>query len=483
MKIGRIILGICGICVIGGAIFFMQKISQKPQEYYTQKASYSPIASEVEVTGIVHGAEEKTYYAEISAPVSKIDIKVGDTVSNGEKIVEYDTWDLENSLTNARLNVESSQTSADGQVKDSNKKAAIYNRASSDVETYKMLYAWARNDSNTLDINQYQENWDIATVQKCMEASIIDKSQQINKKQQELSDLSVYDEDYDKKYNDIRNEIRDLDNSIYGIKKDIANLPLAQKNPEEYKKYLADSNWMADIRTNWTQSQTQANTYEGQILNSSQKDALYKNVEIAQLSADIALENLATAQCGVASDMNGIVTSVSAETGAVVMKGSPLFSLESSDDVKVDVEISKYDIGNISEGQRARVDISGTVYDGTVSKINRYATGGTSDNAKINVSVKILNPNDKVYLGIQSDVVIYTEEKENALTIPVEAYYSDDTGDYVYVIENDEIEKKYVKVGITGDSYVEIREGLSEGAVIITDAVTDEEVGKRAVSK
>lgn len=478
MKLGKIVLGAGAILIVGGSVFFLQAFAGKPSEFITETAVMAPLANEIEVTGVVHGETEKTYYAEVTAPITMLDLKVGDTVSAGEQIVEYDTWDLENSLEGARLSVESSQTSADGQVKDSNKKAAIYNKASKDVETYKVLYAWARNDSNNIDIDQYQENWDVAQIQKCMQASIADKNQEIINKQNELANTTN-----SKKIKELRDEITELNSSIYGIQEDIANLPQMQKNPEEYKKYLADSNWMADIKTNWTQSQTQANTYEGQILNSDQKEALYKNVEMAQLSADIAEQNYNTALKGVLSDMNGIVTAVNVEPGAVVTKGTPILSLEDSDNVKVDVEISKYDIASIAEGQRATVNISGIDYDGVVSKINRFATGGTSDNAKITVSVKILNPNDRVYLGIQSDVTIFTDERDSALTIPREAYYSDDTGDYVYVIEGDVVEKKYIKVGIVNDDKVEVINGLSSGSSVITDAVTDDDIGKKAISK
>lgn len=478
MRTYKFIIKAFTIVFLGSMILSLQACSVKPSEYITEEAVISSLSNEIEVTGIVHGETERTYYAEVTAPIQMLDLKVGDTVKAGEKIVEFDTWDLENNLLNANLAVESSQTSADGQVKDSNKKAAIYNKASSDVETYKMLYAIARNDSDTIDITQYTDNYSVYEVQKCMEASIADKNQKIVEKRYELSK-----EDDKDKIKELNEEIKDLNVAIYGIEEDIHNLPQTIKDPEEYKKFLADSNWMTDIRTNWTQSQTQANTYEGQILNSSQKDALYKNVEIAQLNADIAAKNLETALSGINADMNGIVTEVNVDKGAVVTKGTPILSIEDADSVKVDVEISKYDIGEIDEGQRAIINISGIEYEGRVSKINRFATGGTSDNAKINVSVSINNPNDKVYLGIQADVVIYTDERENVLTIPREAYYSDDSGDYVYVIENGVVDKKYIKVGIVNDERVEVTNGLVNGQVVITDAITDEEVGSKAVSK
>lgn len=479
MKFEKKLMVVGGLTFICGAVLSLQGCAVKPEEFITENPVYTSISDEIEVTGIVHGEKSVTYYAEVSAPIEMFDIEVGDTVENGEKIVEFDTRDLENSLTNAELTAEYSQSSADGEVKASNKRAAIYNQANSDIEAYKYLYAFARAGSDKLDTDQYAENWDIAQVEKCIRASIADKTGEISKKQ---ADINA--EDHTKEeVQDIYKDIEKLQGDIAGLNKDLANLPTAKMSPDEYRKFVAESNWMEDITRNWTQAQTQANQFEGQILNSSQKDSLMKNVEVAQLSVDIAADNLATAMAGVTSDMKGIVTEVSTKKGAVVTKGSPLFTLESADDVKVDVEISKYDIGKIKEGQRASITVSGTSYDGRVTRINRFATGGTSDNAKVKVSVSVDDPGDSIFLGIQSDVTIYSDEKDNALTISREGLYSDDKGDYVYIISDGAIEKKYVVAGIVNDNNVEIIDGLTGSSVVIIDSVTDSEVGKKAISK
>ena len=97
--------------------------------------------------------------------------------------------------------------------------------------------------------------------------------------------------------------------------------------------------------------------------------------------------------------------------------------------------------------------------------------------------VHIENPDENIILGIEADVDIYTEEKENVLLIPIEAFYSDDMGDYCYTIAGGLVEKKYIKVGILSDTFVEIAEGINKGDIVITDAITDDRVGKKAVAK
>nr|MCR5475803.1 HlyD family efflux transporter periplasmic adaptor subunit [Lachnospiraceae bacterium] len=161
-------------------------------------------------------------------------------------------------------------------------------------------------------------------------------------------------------------------------------------------------------------------------------------------------------------------------------KGAPLFTVESTDEIKVDVGISKYDIGKIETGQEADIKIAGNTYEGLVYSIKRLAETRDSDKAKVTVSVKFKEPDEKVYLGLEADVTIHTSEKQGTLTIPSEAYYSDDDGDYCYVIRDGIVDKQYINVGSQTDDYIEVASGLGNGDIVITDAITDDAVGKKA---
>ena len=182
-------------------------------------------------------------------------------------------------------------------------------------------------------------------------------------------------------------------------------------------------------------------------------------------------------------EYDGIVTESFIKAGSVVTKGTPLFTVEDSENIKVDVGISKYDIGKIAVGQRADIDIAGSTYSGKVISIKRVAENNNSDKAKVTVSVKFDQPDERVYLGLEADVTIYTSEKQGALTISNEAYYADDEGDYCYIIDDGVIKKQYITVGLESDDRIEVAMGLKEGDLVITDAITDEQVGTKAESK
>ena len=166
--------------------------------------------------------------------------------------------------------------------------------------------------------------------------------------------------------------------------------------------------------------------------------------------------------------------------GEMAAEGTQLFTLESSRDLKVTVMISKYDIGLIKEGQKADIDMAGNIYKGTVSRIERVAVTDEADKNKVAVDIHFDSPDGRAIIGLEADVTIYTDERKNVLLIPYSAYYTDDNGDFCYVIDNGKVNKKYIKAGIVTDDLVEVKEGITEGETVITDAVTDSAVGNTA---
>ncbi len=451
----------------------------KPQTHKTTAAYYGSASETVDATGTVRGADERTYYAEVTAPIAAMDIEVGDTVAEGIQIVTYDLTDLNRAYEQALLTAESSESGVNARITESNQYASKYAKASADEQIYQYLYALSRADADGLSQEQYTEAYYVQCAYDGLSRSIAEKSKQVAQK---TSDLAHIEDKTSDAYKNLSKEIADLNVSIANMQKDQANLPNTDLTPDENAHYTYDVNLMEDITRNWTQATTDANTAENQILNEYQKEQLEKSHELTELSVRTAEEDLEKADAGVRTEFQGVVTKVLAEEGAVVTKGMPLFALEDAESLRVDVELSKYDIGKVAEGQTAEIEVAGKVYTGSVSKLKRLAQADASDKAKVTVEVTIDEPDDSILLGIEADVDIHTQEKENILLIPLESYYSDDDGDYCYVIADGCIEKRYFTSGMETADAVEVMDGIAEGDVVITDAVTDDQIGKKAVS-
>ena len=88
-----------------------------------------------------------------------------------------------------------------------------------------------------------------------------------------------------------------------------------------------------------------------------------------------------------------------------------------------------------------------------------------SSNIVISSKFRILG--DKQFSAGQSAAVITVSDyKEDVLSIPSNAVYSDSTGKFVYVVENDLRTKRSITTGISDGTYTEVLEGLEEGALV-----------------
>ena len=168
-------------------------------------------------------------------------------------------------------------------------------------------------------------------------------------------------------------------------------------------------------------------------------------------------------------------------------EGTRLFTLKNPEKLKAVVEVTSYEGAQMKEGQSAIVTVSGKTYEGTVSKIRREAVTDSQNKAKLQVEIHIENPaqyeDTLLYLGSDVDVCILTQESVDSLMVSNLALYADDAGDYVYLINNGVVEKRYVETGASDSSYTAILSGLEDGEQVITDAMTDAGIGTSVQAK
>jgi multidrug efflux pump subunit AcrA (membrane-fusion protein) len=95
------------------------------------------------------------------------------------------------------------------------------------------------------------------------------------------------------------------------------------------------------------------------------------------------------------------------------------------------------------------------------------ASGSTSG---VEARITIPEPDKSVTIGLDVDIRIEMETKENVLRIPVESVQTDEVGDYVYVLDREDkaLRRQPVRTGISdGNAYYEVLSGLEEGTEIV----------------
>ena len=101
-----------------------------------------------------------------------------------------------------------------------------------------------------------------------------------------------------------------------------------------------------------------------------------------------------------------------------VTQGMELFTLQNTDKVSVDINVSKYDYAKVKEGQTADITIGDKKYTGKVTKISHIATTNEKGSTLIAATVSIDKPDKDIFLGVDAKVKIYAEKAENVVTLP-----------------------------------------------------------------
>ena len=102
-------VGVLAVAAVAGANIYGSRNAAEnavPQVKVV-KAVRDNVQQTVETSGIVVSEEQKTYFSPVNAKVDVADVKEGETVKAGTKLVEFDQKDLEREEKKAELNVKS----------------------------------------------------------------------------------------------------------------------------------------------------------------------------------------------------------------------------------------------------------------------------------------------------------------------------------------------------------------------------------------
>ncbi|MBQ4513163.1 MAG: efflux RND transporter periplasmic adaptor subunit [Anaerolineaceae bacterium] len=171
----------------------------------------------------------------------------------------------------------------------------------------------------------------------------------------------------------------------------------------------------------------------------------------------------------IVASINGVVTEIYAREGDYVTQSAAAFRLDSMDHLYIPLNISEIDILEIHDGMKARIvldaepDVS---YDGIVTTVS---SSGTESGSRVTFQtmVEILEPDEKVKIGMTGEVNLILDEAENALIVPANAVYSDQGTWYVGISNGTTCNEVPVTIGITTDTLVQISSGfVNEGDLI-----------------
>jgi len=203
-----------------------------------------------------------------------------------------------------------------------------------------------------------------------------------------------------------------------------------------------------------------------------------KNLIVAQNTLDYNLARLEDTV--IKAPFKGLIVRRDREPGDVVVPGSSIFLLISTQELWIRAWIDETDMAKLSPDQPARIVFRsepGRPYPGKVVRLGRETDRETRQFV-VDVEVTSLPTNWSV--GQRAEVYIQSAKKTDALLVPARLLLRDKAGVGLYVLSDGKASWRSLKTGLRGIETVEVLEGLTQGDTAIT-AVGTQEVreGKR----
>lgn len=165
---------------------------------------------------------------------------------------------------------------------------------------------------------------------------------------------------------------------------------------------------------------------------------------------------------------DGIIINRERDPGNIVIPGSAILSLISTKVLWVRAWVDETELAKIKVGQLAGIIFRSEPEHTYPGKVARIAIEVDRETREFIVDVNVNELPAKWAIGQRAEVYIETEKKDNVLIVPEKyiKWLSNVSG--VFVDNGGVASWHHIKIGLHGDSFIEIIEGLQEGDSVLT---------------
>ncbi len=485
------------------------------------------VSETVETNGTVVSGEQKTIFSPVNAEVETADFQTGDLVKEGQKLVTFDLKDLEDQNQKAELTVKANQLGYQDTVNKSNEAAVRQAQAQAQVNSLqgqvdaknqeiadltaaisgeaKAQEEAAKQEQEELKAQQKELQKELKKAEKALEKSkaAYDKAvmeQQTAQVNFDAAAASGNEEGLEAArealnganeklaetkaaYEAAQELVNNLNTQAAALQPQSADLTLgAVADTTELQQRLeAAQAELAELQAKLEGQKSLAEADAG-TLSSAARAQMQTNNNLAELESKSLEELILQGQQGISAEFNGVISDKQVVEGATVSQGMQLFTLQSIDNVNVEITLSKNVYDKVKEGQKAEITFAGNTYEGTVSRISRIAENGMAGTnqaavaaAGIQATVHLDHPDDNIFLGVDAKVKILAAEAKDVVILPIEAVNIGKDGTFCWINEDGILAKRAITTGVTSDECAEITEGIEKGEQVIADPGNHEE--------
>lgn len=163
--------------------------------------------------------------------------------------------------------------------------------------------------------------------------------------------------------------------------------------------------------------------------------------------------------------IDGVIEAVNVKEHDFASPQTPAFVISNKNTMTVTFGVSEGIRGTLRVGQKIQVDRNGKLYDAAITEIGSMVDQTTG---LFMIKSCVNTPDDSLLTGSSVKVTADTYSQSDALLIPYDAVYYDDSQPYVYVAQNGIAKRKDVETGIFDMDTITVLSGLSTEDTLIT---------------
>ncbi|MDP2103642.1 MAG: efflux RND transporter periplasmic adaptor subunit, partial [Candidatus Gracilibacteria bacterium] len=202
----------------------------------------------------------------------------------------------------------------------------------------------------------------------------------------------------------------------------------------------------------------------------SQRIQAKSQVDQAKGGKDLA--GISLNNTSIIAPFDGVVTAKNIEIGSLVNPGTPAFTIGTDDNLKVKLEVSGDNITYLQLGQESQTSKGNNTFTGIITLLSPASDPVTK---MFKTEVSFNKKPTGMNLGDYVDVIINkVNSTEKMLLVPFSSIISLGQGDYsVFVVENEIVKVRQIKIGSQNSTQVQILSGVKEGEKIVISGTLD----------
>jgi HlyD family secretion protein len=191
-----------------------------------------------------------------------------------------------------------------------------------------------------------------------------------------------------------------------------------------------------------------------------------KNVIAAQNTLDYHLARLRDTV--IKSPFDGLIVRRDRDTGDVVVPGSSIFLLISTEGMWIRAWVDETEMAKVGLGQPARVVFRSEAERSYAGKVVRLARETDRETRQFIVDVEVNHLPTKWAVGQRAEVFIQAAQRNDVLVLPSRLLLMNKEEMGVFVHDQGRAAWRSLKLGLRGRERVEVLEGLRTGEAVIT---------------